>query len=58
MSLKYRNSAYDSLDCHIIWTHQEMYLTPTIVSEQHLTQWIPVKGRRGSTEDASEDQYY
>lgn len=56
--LKCRNNAYYSLDCSIIWTHQEMYLTPGTVSDQHLTQWIPIKGQRGSAENVSEDQYY
>lgn len=56
--LKCRDGTYYSLDCSIIWTHQEMYLTPGTVNDQHLTQQIPVKGIRGSAEDVSEDQYY
>lgn len=56
--LKCRHGTYYSLDCSIIWTHQEMYLTPRTVNDQHLTQQIPVKGIRGSAEDVSEDQYY
>lgn len=56
--LKGIDSAYYSLDCCIIWTHLDMYLTAGTVNDQHLTPRIPIKGIWGSAGDVSEDQYY
>lgn len=39
-------SAYDGLDCSMIWKHQRKDWTCETVDDQHSTQWVPAKDMR------------